>query len=64
LQGRQGSFALQHTGTMNRGAPTLSINVVPHSGTGQLTGLGGSMNIIIADGKHSYEFDYSIAEGE
>jgi Protein of unknown function (DUF3224) len=64
LQGRQGSFALQHIGTMNRGAPTLSINVVPHSGTGQLTGLAGSMNIIIADGKHSYEFDYSIAEGE
>ncbi|MGA9566051.1 MAG: DUF3224 domain-containing protein [Candidatus Korobacteraceae bacterium] len=64
LQGRQGSFALQHTGTMNRGTPTLSINVVPHSGNGQLTGLAGSMNIIIADGKHSYEFDYSIAEGE
>ncbi len=64
LQGRQGSFALQHTGTMNRGAPTLSINVVPHSGTSQLTGLAGSMNILIADGKHSYEFDYSIAEGE
>jgi Protein of unknown function (DUF3224) len=64
VQGRKGSFALQHTGTMNRGAPTLSIHVVPHSGTDQLTGLAGSMNIIIADGKHSYEFDYSIAEGE
>jgi uncharacterized protein DUF3224 len=64
LQGRQGSFALQHTGTMNRGAPTLSINVVPHSGTDQLTGLTGTMSIIIADGKHSYEFDYSISESE
>jgi Protein of unknown function (DUF3224) len=64
LQGRQGSFALQHTGTMNRGAPALSINVVPRSGTDQLTGLAGTMNIIIADGKHSYEFDYSISEGE
>jgi hypothetical protein len=55
---------LQHTGTMNRGVPTLSIHVVPHSGTGRLTGLTGAMNIIIADGKHSYEFDYSISEGE
>jgi hypothetical protein len=64
LQGLQGAFALQHTGTMNRGVPTLSIHVVPHSGTGRLTGLTGAMNIIIADGKHSYEFDYSISEGE
>jgi Protein of unknown function (DUF3224) len=64
LQGRQGSFALQHTGTMNRGAPSLSINVVPHSGTAELTGLAGTMSIIIADGKHFYEFDYSISAGE
>jgi Protein of unknown function (DUF3224) len=62
LQGRQGSFALQHTGTMNRGEPSLTINVVPHSGTNQLTGLAGAMKIIIADGKHSYEFEYSIPE--
>lgn len=61
LQGRSGSFVLQHTGTMNRGAPTLSVTVVPDSGTDQLTGLSGRMNIIIAGGKHSYEFDYSIA---
>jgi Protein of unknown function (DUF3224) len=64
LQGLHGSFALQHTGTMNRGNPTLAISVVPHSGTGQLTGLIGTMNIIIADGKHSYEFDYSISAGQ
>ena len=55
-----GSFILQHTGTMNRGAPTLSVTVVPDSGTDQLVGLVGKMNIIIAGGKHSYEFDYSI----
>ena len=61
LQGRNGSFVLQHTGTMNRGTPTLSVTVVPDSGTDQLVGLNGRMNIIIADGKHSYEFDYSIA---
>jgi hypothetical protein len=62
LQGRSGSFALQHSGTMNRGAAELSVTVVPDSGTDQLTGLSGRMNIIIADGKHSYEFDYALAE--
>jgi Protein of unknown function (DUF3224) len=60
LQGRTGSFALQHSGTMNRGAPTLVITVVPDSGTGQLAGLAGTMTIIIADGKHSYEFEYTL----
>lgn len=60
LQGRSGSFVLQHTGTMNRGVPTLSVTVVPDSGTEQLAGISGKMNIIIAEGKHSYEFDYTI----
>jgi hypothetical protein len=62
LNGREGAFALQHSGTMDRGAPQLSVTVVPDSGTGQLTRLTGSMRIIIADGKHSYEFDYAIAD--
>jgi len=60
LSGRAGTFVLQHTGTMNRGAPQLSVTVVPDSGTGQLSGLTGTLNIIIAGGKHSYEFDYSL----
>ena len=60
LHGRTGSFVLQHTGTMNKGAPTLSVTVVPDSGTDQLSGLAGTLNIIIADGKHRYEFDYSL----
>ena len=61
LKGLNGSFLLQHSGTMNRGVPTLSVTVVPDSGTDALTGLIGKMNIIITDGKHFYEFDYSIA---
>lgn len=61
LNGRKGTFALQHTGTMTRGAPQLSVTVVPDSGTDQLVGLSGRMDIKIADGKHSYEFEYSIA---
>ena len=63
LRGRQGTFALQHTGIMTRGTPSLTITVVPDSGTNQLTGLAGKMAIVIgADGKHSYEFDYTLAD--
>ena len=61
LNGRTGTFALQHTGTMTRGTPELSVNVVPDSATGQLAGLSGKLDIRITDGKHSYEFDYDIA---
>lgn len=62
LSGRSGSFALQHSGTMARGAPSLSIIVVPDSGAGELVGLSGTMNIVITDGKHFYEFDYRLPE--
>jgi hypothetical protein len=61
LNGRTGTFALQHTGTMKRGAPELSVTVVPDSGTGELVGLSGKMDIKITDGKHFYEFDYTLA---
>jgi hypothetical protein len=60
LEGRTGSFVLQHAGTMNRGAPSLSIAVVPDSGTGGLAGLSGTLKINIVDKKHFYEFDYSF----
>jgi hypothetical protein len=60
LNGRTGAFVLQHTGTMVRGEQQLSIKVVADSGTGELTGLEGSMAIIITDGKHSYEFGYTL----
>jgi hypothetical protein len=62
LGGRQGSFVLQHSGIMNRGAPTLTLTVVPDSGTGELAGLSGSMTIDISAGKHSYRFEYSLAK--
>ena len=63
LQGKHGTFILQHSATMDRGAPRLSITVVPDSGTGELLGLTGKLGIKIADGKHFYEFEYAIAEG-
>ncbi len=62
LHGRSGSFILQHSGTMTRGEPHLTITVVPDSGTEQLTGLAGKLTINIVDGKHSYVFDYTLAE--
>jgi hypothetical protein len=62
LQGRSGTFILQHKGTMNRGAPELIITVVPDSGTGQLVGLAGKMGVRIEDSKHFYDFEYSLDE--
>jgi hypothetical protein len=61
LQGRTGSFVLCHTGIMTNGTPNLSVNVVPGSGTGQLQGIAGKMTInIAADGKHSYDLEYTL----
>jgi hypothetical protein len=60
LAGRSGTFVLQHTGIMDRGAPSLVITVVPDSGTGELEGLTGTMGIDIANGKHSWVFDYTL----
>ncbi len=62
LLGRSGSFALQHSGSMNRGVPHLSVTVVPDSGTGALVGLSGVMAINIEGGKHSYDFEYTLRE--
>ena len=62
LHGRSGTFVLQHSGTMTRGVPQLSVTVVPDSGTDELAGLTGAMTIKIDEGKHSYEFEYTLPE--
>jgi Protein of unknown function (DUF3224) len=63
LRGRAGTFILQHMGTMNRGVPHLTVTVVPDSGTGELTGLNISNFILkIDEGKHSYDFEYTLPE--
>jgi hypothetical protein len=59
LGGKSGTFALQHFGIMMRGTPELNVSVVPDSGTDQLEGLSGKMQINISDG-HSYIFEYEI----
>jgi hypothetical protein len=60
LDGRTGTFVLQHDATMTRGAPELTIVVVPDSATGELAGLSGRMGIRIEGGKHFYDFDYTL----
>jgi hypothetical protein len=62
LGGRQGSFVLSHIGIMKRGTASLTVTVVPDSATQELTGLHGTMTISIADGVHSYSFDYSLED--
>ena len=61
LDGRKGAFIVYHVGVMNRGVPELKLAVVPDSGTGELQGLAGSITIAIAEGKHSYDFAYTLA---
>jgi hypothetical protein len=60
LAGRSGSFVFLHRGLMDRGTPTLEIEVVPDSGTAELTGLRGRFKLQIVEGKHLYEFDYEL----
>jgi hypothetical protein len=66
-QGQMLSAATEMKGSagyvaMDRGVQSLSVTVVPDSGTGQLAGLKGKMAIQIDAGKHSYEFEYTLPE--
>jgi hypothetical protein len=60
LHGMKGGFILQHSGTMNKNSPRLSVTVVPDSGTGELEGITGSFSIEIVKGRHSYSFEYEL----
>lgn len=60
LQGKKGSFVLMHTGTMARGVRQLTVQVVPDSGTQELTGLSGQMDIQITNGQHFYSFEFTL----
>jgi len=60
IDGQTGTFLLQHKGTMQNGAYHMDVVVIPGSGTGQFTGIDGSMQIVIKDGKHSYDFAFTL----
>jgi hypothetical protein len=62
LAGRHGSFVLQHSATMDQSGRKMTVLVVPGSGTGELSGISGSFEIIIEGGKHSYDLEYSLAK--
>src|SRR4051812_45191635 len=64
LEGKAGTFVLQHSGTMNRGTPQLSVTVVPDSGTDDLAGLSGTLQIRIEGKQHFYDFDYELKQSE
>lgn len=64
LSGKKGSFLIQHSGTMAKGQPSLTINVIPDSGTGDLVGLEGQMQIRIVERKHFYDFQYSLPDAK
>jgi len=60
LEGKSGSFVLQHFGIMDAGRERLILEVLPGSGSGDLAGISGTMHIRIEDGQHYYEFDYTL----
>jgi hypothetical protein len=60
LDGKPGTFVMLHLAVMNRGTPTLTVVIAPDSGTGELTGISGHMDIQIVEGKHSYELTYEL----
>lgn len=62
LGGKKGTFALQHSATMDERGPNMQVIVVPGSGTGQLKGIAGTFNIRIENGQHYYDFDYTLPE--
>ena len=61
VEGKSGSFVLQHSGVMNRGDAQLTVTIVPDSGSGDLTGISGTLEIDNADGKHSYVLNYDLS---
>ncbi|GAB1645965.1 DUF3224 domain-containing protein [Krasilnikovia sp. MM14-A1259] len=60
LHGRRGTFVLQHSGILDRGAGTATVTVVPDSGTDELVGLRGTFHIENLAGEHRYVFEYDI----
>ena len=60
LNGKHGSFALQHFATMDSAGHKMQIIVVPGSGTDELKGISGTFTIKIENGEHFYELDYAL----
>lgn len=61
VDGKAGAFVLQHSGVMDKGDAQLTVTIVPDSGTGELTGISGTMELDNVEGQHSYVLDYEQA---
>jgi hypothetical protein len=62
LDGKQGTFVLQHLATMDANGPHMQVGIVPGSGTGQLQGITGTFTIVVSGGEHSYDLDYTLPQ--
>ena len=60
LDGRRGGFSLHHRGVMDAGVAVLEVWVAPDSGSGELTGLRGKLDIRVEGKEHYYQLDYSL----
>ena len=58
VHGKEGSLTFQHNGIMDRGEAKLAVTVVPDSGTGELEGVSGTMELNNDEGGHTYVFEY------
>jgi hypothetical protein len=64
LHGKSGSFLMAHRGIRNADGQELSIVIVPGSGTGQLTGITGTVGIEIVGKEHLYSVEYDLKDRE
>ena len=62
LHGRTGTFAMQQLGTMSGGEQHLTYVVTPGSGTGDLAGISGRLDLEIRDGQHHYDLVYELPD--
>lgn len=60
LEGKRGTFVVLHQGLIERGQQSLTLIIVPDSGTGELAGIHGKMAIRIEGGQHYYELDWAL----
>jgi len=60
LDDKAGSFTLVHRGVTQGEKKELLITISPDSGTDELEGISGTMDIINENGKHNYILHYSL----
>ncbi len=62
LDGKQGSFVLQHMASLDASGSHMTVKVIPGSGSGDLQGITGTFEIKITDGQHNYDLTYELPQ--